>query len=73
MHQYELVPLPPNFHYSSYFEPANRKSERQYYLPLCTVGASSTYKTCSMHQYDLVLLSLNFHLSSNTNLTNCKS
>jgi len=42
MHQYDLVPLPPNFHNSSYFEPTNRKSERQYYLPLCTVGASST-------------------------------
>jgi len=42
MHQYNLVPLPPNFHHSSYFEPTNSKSEHQYYLPLCTVGASST-------------------------------
>jgi len=42
MHQYELVPLPPNFHNSSYFKPTNRKSECPYYLPLCTVGASST-------------------------------
>jgi len=42
MHQYELVPLLPNFHHSSYFKPTNRKSEHQYYLPLCTVGASST-------------------------------
>ena len=42
MHQYESVPLPPNFHPSSYFEPTKCKSEHQYYLPLCTVGASST-------------------------------
>jgi len=42
MHQYDLVPLPLNFHHSSYFEPTNSKSERQHYLPLCTVGASST-------------------------------
>jgi len=42
MHQYDLVPLPPNFHNSSYFKPTNRKSKHQYYLPLCTVGASST-------------------------------
>ena len=45
MHQYEWVPLPPNFHPSSYFEPTKCKSECQYYLPLCTVGASSTRLT----------------------------
>jgi len=42
MHQYDLVPLPPNFHHSSYFKPTNSKSKHLCYLPLCTVGASST-------------------------------
>ena len=42
MHQYDLVPLPPNFHLSSYYEPTNSKSKHLCYLLLCTVGASST-------------------------------
>jgi len=42
MHQYDLVPLPPNFHLSSYYEPTNSKSKCPCYLLLCTVGASST-------------------------------
>jgi len=42
MHQYELVPLPPNFHLSSYYKPTNSKSKHPCYLLLCTVGASST-------------------------------
>jgi len=42
MHQYDLVPLPPNFHHSSYFKPTNSKSKCLCYLLLHTVGASST-------------------------------
>jgi len=53
MHQYDLVPLPPNFHHSSYFEPTNSKSEHQYYLPLCTVGASSTKRSSFTHHQPL--------------------
>jgi len=45
MHQYDLVPFPSNFHLVATMNHTNCKSECQYYLPLYTVGASSTMRS----------------------------